>query len=306
MDSNQLFQFRAIAECKSITKAAQKLYISQPALSIALNKLESDLGCRLFIRDGKQATLTNEGQKLLEYATIITDTIREAEKYFERRDRNNAVKCLRIGGINYPIISKGCASIEGLYFSGSLVNDPRELRRFVDSGEADLVLADERHLSGVPEAFTRELLYHQSLFLVCPREHILADRKKILITELQEYAVVGHANPHGFTSWIKEIKRVNRCNIREDANLNYTSWRTEGADLSLPYLMNSFGISTVWEIIHNLAIIPVTGEYTERDIYMWYRTEEQERLGPVIKKIRDNTQMVSLADQGYHNLIYNQ
>lgn len=305
MDSNQLAQFRAIAECGSITKAAQKLFITQPALSIALNKLESDLKCRLFVRRGKQLMLTAEGQRLLDYAVTVTDTIQQAEEYFFQMNQNDTIRCFRIGGINYPIISNGCASVKDRYFSGILVTES-DLRQYVESGEADIVLSDERHLSGAPAAYAKELLYHQSLLLVCPPSHPLADRGEVPVADLQGYAVVGHANPHGISSWIKEIKRLNHCNIREDANLNYTSWRTEGGRLPLPYFMNSFGISTVWEVVRNLRIIPVAGEYTQRDIFMWYLADQQERLSPIVQKIRENTQSVLMADQGYLSFIKEQ
>lgn len=304
MDSNQLAQFRAVLECGSITRAAQKLYVTQPALSIAINKLESELGCRLLNRDGRTITATAEGRKLMGYAVVVTETLRQAEDYFDRLGKANTVKCFRIGGINYPIISKGCASISGTCFSSNLVNGEGDLRHLAETDEPDIILADERHLPSAPAGYTREELFSQHLLLVCQPGHLLADYPEIPISELQGYAVVGHANPYGFTSWIKEIQRLNRCNIREDINLNFTTWRSEGTSLPLPYLMNSFGISTVWEVVHKLRIIPVTGKYTQRTIMMWYRTDETDRLAPVLEKLRDNTQFVLLADEGYHDLIF--
>ena len=80
MTSDQLFQFRAIAELGNITKAANALYLTQPAMSISLSKLETDLGTQLFVRNGKRMELTTSGKKLLEYAVVVTDTIRQAEE----------------------------------------------------------------------------------------------------------------------------------------------------------------------------------------------------------------------------------
>ena len=51
-----------LAECGNITKAAERLFISQPALSIYISTLEKNLGVRLFDRSGKRFTLTWAGE----------------------------------------------------------------------------------------------------------------------------------------------------------------------------------------------------------------------------------------------------
>lgn len=60
--------FLAVAECKSISKAAAQLYISQPAVSITVKKLEENLNTTLFIRKSKGVELTENGRKLYENA----------------------------------------------------------------------------------------------------------------------------------------------------------------------------------------------------------------------------------------------
>ena len=50
MELTQLLQFKTIAECKTMTLAAEHLHISQPALSMSLKKLEEELGTPLFER----------------------------------------------------------------------------------------------------------------------------------------------------------------------------------------------------------------------------------------------------------------
>ena len=70
--------FLAVAECKSISKAATQLYISQPAVSITIKKLEENLNTTLFIRKSKGVELTENGKKLYENAkrafNILLDT----------------------------------------------------------------------------------------------------------------------------------------------------------------------------------------------------------------------------------------
>lgn len=58
--------FLAVAECKSISKAAAQLYISQPAVSITIKKLEENLNTTLFFRKSKGVALTENGRELYE------------------------------------------------------------------------------------------------------------------------------------------------------------------------------------------------------------------------------------------------
>lgn len=59
--------FYEVANCKSISKGAEKLLISQPAVSQSIQTLEEQLGGKLFIRTPKGVTLTNEGEELYRY-----------------------------------------------------------------------------------------------------------------------------------------------------------------------------------------------------------------------------------------------
>lgn len=62
--------FYCVGKHKNITKAANELYSSQPAVSRAIMSLENELGCRLFIRNKNGVEFTHEGQTLFNYASI--------------------------------------------------------------------------------------------------------------------------------------------------------------------------------------------------------------------------------------------
>lgn len=71
MDFRELEYFVTIARKKNLTNAAQLLYVSQPALSKYLQKLEEEHGLPLFQRVGKQLQLTYAGERYLSYANEI-------------------------------------------------------------------------------------------------------------------------------------------------------------------------------------------------------------------------------------------
>lgn len=80
MDFNQLEYVMAIIEEKSISKAAKKLYISQPSLSQYIIRLEERLGVKLFDRTGKLLSLTFAGEKYVETAKIMLDLNKKLQR----------------------------------------------------------------------------------------------------------------------------------------------------------------------------------------------------------------------------------
>lgn len=71
MKIEQLEQFLKIQECGSISKAARKLYVSQPSLTKSIAQLETEYGIKLFTRTSKGIELTEEGNTFLFYAKQI-------------------------------------------------------------------------------------------------------------------------------------------------------------------------------------------------------------------------------------------
>ena len=71
MEFKQLESFAAVIKCNSFTKAAEKLYISQPTISTHIRALEEELNTRLILRTTKSIEVTPEGRKLYDYAENI-------------------------------------------------------------------------------------------------------------------------------------------------------------------------------------------------------------------------------------------
>ncbi|MFS0635372.1 LysR family transcriptional regulator [Mesobacillus foraminis] len=72
LELRQLQTFLEVAKHKSITKAAEALHISQPALSKSIKALEEDLGMTLIVRTNKTSDLTDAGMVVVEYAQRMT------------------------------------------------------------------------------------------------------------------------------------------------------------------------------------------------------------------------------------------
>ena len=82
---------------KSFTKAAKKLYLSQPALSAMVKKAEQKIGMPIFDRSTSPLTLTAAGKYYIEQAHKIMQIQHDAERYFHLLSTKSS-NCLRLGG----------------------------------------------------------------------------------------------------------------------------------------------------------------------------------------------------------------
>lgn len=79
MDTRQLGIFISVAESLNFTAAAQKHFMTQPAISHQISELEQELGARLFIRSTHHVSLTSSGTEFLDYAKSIMETVQLAK-----------------------------------------------------------------------------------------------------------------------------------------------------------------------------------------------------------------------------------
>jgi DNA-binding transcriptional LysR family regulator len=79
LENARLAVFRAVARHSSFRKAAEELYLTQPAVSLQIKALEEDMGVQLFDRTGVQVALTAAGKVLLSHAEEAQELLRQAE-----------------------------------------------------------------------------------------------------------------------------------------------------------------------------------------------------------------------------------
>ena len=80
LENFRLVVFRTVAEQRSFRKAAEELYLTQPAVSLQIKALEEDLGAQLFDRSGAEVRLTAVGEVLLEHALRTHEMLQQAEQ----------------------------------------------------------------------------------------------------------------------------------------------------------------------------------------------------------------------------------
>lgn len=79
MELNHLRYFKEVARTENISQAAKALYITQPALSATIKRLEGELGFSLFVRNGNSIKLTEAGRCFLSYVNSVFSLLQEGE-----------------------------------------------------------------------------------------------------------------------------------------------------------------------------------------------------------------------------------
>ena len=148
MQFQQIRYIIAIAEEKNITKAAEKLFISQSALSQQLQKLEQELGVELFVRTGKKLDITKAGQIYINAAKAILNIEQAFYNEVERMNkRTSAVRiavCTHISSTTLErLIVTVCDKFKERSFELKMVGDitPKEGNQMLFDGKADVVIA---------------------------------------------------------------------------------------------------------------------------------------------------------------------
>src|SRR5260221_11890196 len=111
MDLATLRVFLAVAEERSFSRAAAKVHRTQPAVSQAVRRLETDLGEQLFDRSSKTGTLTDAGRSLQNYGQRLVRLAEEAESAIRelcylRRGRGLIGANKAAGHTNLPLIAR--------------------------------------------------------------------------------------------------------------------------------------------------------------------------------------------------------
>jgi len=171
LNYHHLRYFRAIARELNLTRAAQKLNLSAPALSIQLKQLEESLGHALFDRGRGGLTLTEAGRLALDYADTIGRAGEELMDVMQQRPRGGGRRLLRVGAVatlsrNFQVEFLQPAlhrpDVEVVIRSGAL----RDLLVALHAHEVDLVLSNQPARRDVETPWHSHLLAEQPVSLV--------------------------------------------------------------------------------------------------------------------------------------------
>ncbi len=216
MELRQLRYFVGVAEELNFTRAARKLRISQPPLSLQIRQLEEELGTPLLRRLHRGVELTDAGKLLLEQARIILKQVEDAAVGVRRRARGETGRIIvgASGYYCYPIILKVLRKCHTLYPQLTIVhelevtNNPL-LIAWLRTGRIDVCLLplplDDS------EGLALEPLVDEDCVIVLPQEHALANSTTVPLARLAEETFIlcgRNFSPAMFDSILTACSRV--------------------------------------------------------------------------------------------------
>ncbi len=196
MEFEQLRHFVKVAELENFTRAAERVDLSQPALSRSIARLEEELGQPLFERQSRKVVLNDAGRLLFDHARNILKMVDDAKA--EICDDGQSGK-VRVGAIPTvaPYFLPECLQSFHQQFPRAQVivqEDTTDnlLKRIAD-GEVDVVIAS---LPIVAKHVAVESLFEEELLLVTSNDHPLVQKKAIRWTDIEElpFVLLGEAH----------------------------------------------------------------------------------------------------------------
>lgn len=188
MELHQLRYVVAVARTGNFSRAAQNCHVSQPSLSQQIQKLEDELGERLFDRLRRHAKLTQAGERFLPRAVRILEEMDAATR--EARAANDLDQGRITVGVLPTIapylLPKLIAAFSAKYPGVQVVvheDTTARLRELTAACEVDIAIAS---LPLQDERFEVRELFDEELLLALPNNHRLVDQKKIIPEDLLE------------------------------------------------------------------------------------------------------------------------
>ncbi len=282
----QLSVFEAVARHLSFTRAAEELFLTQPAVSMQIKQLEENIGLPLFEQLGKKIYLTEAGREMYHYSRVIAQQLAEAEAVLEElkgvtRGRLDVSVASTANYFATRLLAAFVHRYEGITFSLDVTNRETLLRQ-LEGNERDLVIMGKppEGMELVTEAFMEN-----PLVIIAPAGHPLAKERKIPLARLQEETFV--VRERGSGTRIAMERFFAEHNVRLTAGMEMTS--NEAIKQAV-----SAGLGLGIVSIHTLALELELGCIAVLDVEAfpiirhWYVVHRAgKRLSPVAQAFRD-------------------
>lgn len=275
----QLEQFAAIAHSRTMREAAEKMHVSQSALSQNLKKLEAELGCPLFERAHNQLSLTAYGKIMLESAERIIDELTHVTSAIAEEQQRQS-RQIRIGCYSsvfaYFELPQIASMASDMNLSCTIAPDSQIVRGLARDDFDIIITADEAEHGGI----TRELLYEEQALLSVPPKSRLKRREQLDLSDLAATQLLLVSDMPGLSEWYVDM--ASRSGIAPDqvTMVDSDTYLRDMESSPACHFSTTFMQRYVSYATRRVSL-PLTGERTQRKTFLAWRSGEEERLRPL-------------------------
>lgn len=208
-----------VANTRSISKAAENLYTSQPNLSRAIQALENDLKIKIFKRSSKGLEITIDGEEFLLYAKNALAQIKKIESIYENRNEKQlrlSVSVPRASYFSYAF-SDFASSLEQSISSEIVYKETNSMRTILNVVKEEYDLGIVRYQSAFEKYFNTlfeekklnsEVLNEFSYVMAVSKNSPLANKEEIFAQDLANCIEITHGDPYVPSLPLIDVKRA--------------------------------------------------------------------------------------------------
>lgn len=265
MDLYQIRYFLTIAELGNFTKAAEKLYVSQPSLSAGIKKLERELDAKLFERGGRNVILTPAGHLFQDRARAIESEYQSVHQDLKILKNQPTLRIATLHSIRGNSMAEIIGAFQARHpniaieiLNGHLQN----LQEWLEQGKVDMTLT---WLGEKDNPQNSQFLFHQPLALAVPHNHALALAKSTCIADLNGQPYIKRLNCEFWQTYPKIFESAD-CKPRMVYSSNNEEWV-----ISLIQASVGVSIMPMWSNLTNIIYLPLTDLSLSRTIGLKWR-----------------------------------
>ena len=293
MDYDQLGSFLEVAKLQSFSRAAEKMFRTQPAISAQVRLLEQECGEKLFDRSGKKVLLTPAGEILCRYAEKLLALQKEAVQAIAELNQTPRGK-LYIGANEATclyVLPKTFARFKQLYPLVQISiyrNFSHKILQKVQEGAVDLGIVTLPLTAHNLEVIS---VFRDEVQVVVPKTHPLAKNKSVTVGEFAHHPLILPKTGHTRVV-IDRLLRAYRYDLQISMELASveTIKKFVGAGLGISLISRTYVQSEVTAGV--LKLIPLEGQKLYRELGLVYRRDRYQSLPTkvFIEVVRESTQ----------------
>ena len=224
MNIQNLSAFIHVSETGSFSKAAERLYITQPAVSKRVSALEAELDAKLFDRIGKSVQLTEAGRALLPGCLRILAELEESKRILNNISGHIGGQ-LKIGTSHHIGLHRLPPVL--IHYKQQYANVDLDIH-FMDSEEAcaavlkgELEIAIATLPDKAPAKLATQLIWNDPLAVVVSRKHPLAAQKNVTLKQLVQHPAILPSQSTFTRALLEKMLGINTDKLKIAMETNY-------------------------------------------------------------------------------------